>query len=142
MLVKVTSIDHLTKITALTLEIDITVGCSKTAAPFVTEIWTKPGKWTVEFEKSISFNAPVLKVCLDAAESHSDPAYEFTSTDLIADGNLNWISFDKVTKQFIINPTKQEYLDYYGKTITVKFEVYDGSPSATRPRLSASDFEF
>ena len=120
MAVSVTSIDHPTKITALPLVIDITVGCSKTAAPFVTETWTKPGKWTTtEFEETISFDAPVLKVCLEAAESHSDPDYEFTSTDLIAGGDLNWISYDKATKKIILSPTTQMYYDYHGQTITV-----------------------
>ena len=106
MTISVTSIEHSTKITPLPLVIDITVGCSKTAAPFVTETWTKPGKWTMtEFDETISFDAPVLKVCLEAAESHSDPAYEFTSTDLIAGGNLNWVTYDKATKKFVLSPT-------------------------------------
>ena len=81
MTVSVTSVDYPTKITALALEIDITVGCSTTAAPFKTETWTKPGKWTtIEFEETISYDAPKLNICLDPADLHSDPAYEFTST--------------------------------------------------------------
>ena len=95
-----------------------------------------------KFEEKISFDTPEFSVCVDAADLHSNPAYVFTSTDLIAGGNLDWISYNKATKKFILSPTKQEYLDYHGQTITVKFEVYDNTPSSTRPRHSASDFEF
>ena len=95
-----------------------------------------------KFEEQIIFDAPELSVCLDAAGLHSDPAYHFTSTDLIENGNLKWIFYDKATKKFILTPTKQEYMDYHGQTIIIKFEVFDNIPSATRPRYSASDFEF
>ena len=90
----------------------------------------------------MSHNAPEFTICLDAASSHSDLDYDFTSIDLIAGGNLDWINYDGATNKFIISPSKQEYEDYHGQTITVKFEVYDKTPSSTRPRLTANDFEF
>ena len=121
----------------------IVFGCEFTSGPFETKNWTKPGKWTpTDFGETVIHDAPLLTICDETASSHADPDYEFTSAHLIAGGNLDWVSYDNLTKKIILSPTKQEYLDYHGQTITVKVEIFDKTPLATRPRYSASDLEF
>ena len=60
---------------------------------------------------------------------------------MVTGGNLDWITFDKVTNKFKIEPTEQEHKDYSLATIVIKFEAYDASDAA-RARFTATNFEF
>ena len=116
--------------------------CETSTGPFETKTWIKPGKWTTtEFSETISHHTPSLTICDDSASSHSDLDYKFTSAHLIAGGNLDWITFDRVANKFILAPSRQEYYDYHGQTMTIKFEAFDAA-SSSRPRHTTSDFGF